>query len=74
MQPIKRTQKTVRQLEAKRKEDIDKFNEWVPRAAKLHTETFCMKKGEVKKTVELTGEECVNCKEFVVNGGDCDPL
>lgn len=50
------------------------FNELIPKAAKLHTKTFCMKKGEVKKTEELTGEECLNCKMFVANGGLCDPL
>lgn len=69
-----RKKKAQEQLEDERKGEVDRFNKWVPLAAKIHTKTFCTKKGDVKKTVELTGEECLNCKQFVVNGGDCDPL
>lgn len=69
-----RKKKAQEQLEAKRKENIDNFNELVPLAAKGHTKTFCVKKGEVKKTSELNGEECVICGQFVGNGGICDPL
>lgn len=53
---------------------IDDFDKLVPKAAKLHTRTFCPKKGEVRKTAELTGEECMRCGQFVGHGGICDPL
>jgi hypothetical protein len=62
------------ELEARKKEEVDRFNKWVPLAAKIHVKTFCMKKGDVRVTGELTGEECVSCMQFVVNGGLCDPL
>jgi hypothetical protein len=57
------------------KEDgIRKFNELVPKAAKVHPETWCFKRFRLIPTGTLKGEECYNCKSFILNGGICDPL
>lgn len=55
-------------------ENIKWFNSMIPKAAKLHHLTYCVKKRKVIETRKLKGEECVRCREFVLNGGICDPL
>jgi len=60
--------------ELREKENIEWFNKMVPRAAKLHPFTYCVKERKVVETRKLKGEDCVRCKEFVLNGGVCDPL
>jgi hypothetical protein len=57
-----------------KEEQIQKFDEFVPKVAKVHPQTWCFKKVQLVLTVTLKGEECVNCQHFVLNGGICDPL
>ena len=58
----------------KREEEIKKFKELIPKAVKVHPWTYCLKKGRMIRTIDLDAEECVNCPEFVLRGGVCDPL
>jgi len=58
----------------KEEEKIRKFNELVPKAARVHAYTWCVRRQCAIPTISLKGEECVRCKEFVLNGGVCDPL
>jgi hypothetical protein len=55
-------------------EEIQKFNKLIPKAAQVHEYTFCVVKNLKIKTLELKGEICVKCKEFILRGGICDPL
>lgn len=57
------------------KEDsIKRFNELVPKAAKVHQYTLCFQRQTMIPTESLKGEECVECSYFILNGGICDPL
>ena len=55
-------------------EMIRKFDELVPKAAKVHNYTWCVKRKRPMPTAHLKGEECCRCPHFVLNGGTCDPL
>lgn len=50
------------------------FREMVPKAAKLHALTWCVKRSALIPTITLTYAECWECSEFVLNKGICDPL
>jgi len=70
--PVEDLLRGLRKSSEKRR--IREFNSLVPKAAKLHQFTFCVKRGMPVLTDRLRGEECVKCKDFVQNGGVCDPL
>jgi len=53
---------------------IDEFNALVSEAMRHHPLTWCVKRGYAIGTSSLRGEECLRCREFVTNGGICDPL
>jgi len=55
-------------------DEIRMFEELIPKAAKLHTYTWCVKKQATVLTILLDAEECVRCSEFVLRGGICAPL
>ena len=55
-------------------EELDVFDELVPRAAELHELTWCVKRQWTRFTAGLRARECVRCPEFVLRGGVCDPL
>jgi len=57
-----------------RKKDLERFDRMVAKAAQLHVGTWCVKRHLVIPTAQLKGEECLNCREFILNGGACDPL
>lgn len=54
--------------------EIQEFDQLVHKAAELHTFTWCVKQQCLRDTAGLNGRECLNCPEFVVKGGACDPL
>jgi hypothetical protein len=58
----------------KREEEIRNFDKLVPKASRLHRETWCVKRQDVMPTLELKGEECCKCDDFVLRNGVCDPL
>lgn len=53
---------------------IDEFNALVSEAMRHHPLTWCVKRGYARDTSSLRGEECLRCREFVLNKGVCDPL
>ena len=55
-------------------EDLDQFDQLVPRAAQLHELTWCVKRQWTRFTDGLRAEECMYCPHFVLRGGVCDPL
>ena len=55
-------------------EQIEWFNRLVPKAAKVHSHTWCGRRKQLIPTEDLKGEECCKCTLFVLNGGWCDPL
>jgi len=58
----------------KLEESIAEFDRLKAKAALMHAVTWCVRIQALKPTVLLSGEKCVKCPEFVVNGGVCDPL
>lgn len=54
--------------------EISNFDRLVPKAAELHSSTWCVKAGHMIPTISLQGRICCNCREFVLRGGICDPL
>ena len=50
------------------------FDTMVPKAAALHTRTWCAKLQLARLTQLLEGRECYACDHFTENGGHCDPL
>jgi len=55
-------------------EEIDTFDRLVPMAAELHARAWCVKRQKAIVTKDLRGRECLQCEEFVLPGGICDPL
>jgi len=55
-------------------EDIQAFDELVPKAAKIHMFTWCVKRQMPLFTLHLHGRECCQCRHFIGNDGICDPL
>lgn len=55
-------------------EEIDTFDQLVPRAAEHRTFTWCNKRQEPIFTEDLRGEECLRCEYDLDQGGICDPL
>lgn len=52
----------------------EEFDKLVIMAYEMHNFTYCIKKRDAIFTYELKGKECLNCKEFILNKGICDPL
>lgn len=50
------------------------FDDLVPKASELHSSTWCISRQRGIATITLMSEECCNCRFFICNGGDCDPL
>ena len=55
-------------------ERIQEFDRLVPRAAELHTYTWCIESRWPIFTKSLKGQKCLRCRHFAGNGGICDPL
>uniref|UniRef100_A0A6M3MAP8 Uncharacterized protein n=1 Tax=viral metagenome TaxID=1070528 RepID=A0A6M3MAP8_9ZZZZ len=55
-------------------ECVRSFDRLVPKAAELHSMTWCVKGQEARRTLTLEGRECCNCSHYILNGGICDPL
>jgi len=70
--PVEDLLRGLRKTVMKRR--IREFDSLVPQAARLHPFTFCVRRNMPVLTERLRGEECVRCKDFVLNGGVCDPL
>ena len=60
------------------REDLERcalsFDRLVPKAAELHPNTWCVRQQMVVMTRDLKGRICCSCRNFVINGGICDPL
>ena len=54
--------------------DIEKFDELVIQASRVHAHTWCVKRQMAIPTYTLKGSECCLCDQFVLNKGICDPL
>ena len=53
---------------------IRAFDGLVPKAAELHTYTWCIESRWPIFTRSLKGRKCLRCRHLVDNGGICDPL
>jgi len=58
----------------KAKSREEEFYELVPKAAKIHVSTWCVKRQCVMPTLAILKARCWECQEFVLNKGVCDPL
>jgi len=52
----------------------ESFLRLVPKAAKMHSRTWCVKRHAAIPTLALPAARCWECPEFVLNKGVCDPL
>jgi hypothetical protein len=55
-------------------EEIVQFDRLVAKAAILHPMAWCCKNTWYRFTASLRGRECLNCPDFVMKGGVCDPI
>ena len=53
---------------------IKSFNDLKLQAARVHFLTWCIKRQRGIPTIQLKGNECCICEEFILNKGICDPL
>lgn len=53
---------------------VEQFKKLREMSVKLHMHTYCIKKQDVIFTRNLKPIECINCKEYILNKGICDPL
>ena len=53
---------------------IQRFDSLVDKASKIHALAWCVKRQLAIPTFGLSGDECCNCEQFVLNKGVCDPL
>jgi len=58
----------------KRKDAERRFYELVLKAAKVHPNTWCVRRMMTVPTIAIKAMKCWECPEFVLNGGICDPL
>jgi len=52
----------------------EEFKKLIKKASKIHEFTFCVKLQKSISTRELCKMSCLECEEFILNGGICDPL
>jgi len=53
---------------------VEEFKKLKEMAVKLHMHTYCIKKQNIIFTHQLKPIECINCKEYILKLGICDPL
>lgn len=54
--------------------NLEEFRKLKELAIRVHPHTWCIIKQVSKFTRDLNAMECVDCKEYILNKGICDPL